>query len=34
VMQLISRHVSIGRAEKKGKPAPAWFALVRQDPLP
>jgi len=34
LMQLVSRHVSIGRAEKKGKPAPAWFALVRQEPLP
>ena len=34
LMQLVSTHVSIGRAEKKGKPAPAWFALVREDPLP
>ena len=34
LMHLVSTHVSIGRAEKKGKPAPAWFALVRQDPLP
>jgi hypothetical protein len=33
-MHLVSTHVSIGRAEKKGKPAPAWFALVREDPLP
>ncbi|MAB80111.1 MAG: hypothetical protein CMJ89_12235 [Planctomycetes bacterium] len=34
LMQLVSVHVSVGRAERKGKPAPAWFALVREDPLP
>jgi hypothetical protein len=28
----VSKHVSIGRAYKGGKPMSAWFALVRKDP--
>ena len=28
----VSKHVSIGRAYKGGKPMGAWFALVRKDP--
>lgn len=28
----VSKHVSIGRAFKGGKPMAAWFALVRKDP--
>ena len=30
VLRGVSRHVSIGRAQKRGKWLPAWFALVRQ----
>ncbi len=31
-MRRVSRHVSVGRAHKKGVPQKAWFVLVRQDP--
>lgn len=30
ILRGVSRHVSIGRAQKRGKWLPAWFALVRQ----
>jgi hypothetical protein len=30
-MRRVSRHVSIGRAEKKGRLLDTWFALVRMD---
>lgn len=30
-MRRVSRHVSIGRAHRKGEPQSAWFALVRED---
>lgn len=30
-MCLVSDHVSVGRAEKRGRPAPAWFVLVRRN---
>lgn len=33
VLRGVSRHVSIGRASKAGKPMSAWFALCRRDPV-
>ena len=32
ILRGVSRHVTIGRATKGGKPMSAWFALCREDP--
>jgi hypothetical protein len=32
ILRGVSKHVSIGRATKNGKPMSAWFTLCREDP--
>lgn len=34
VLRGVSRHVSVGRATRRGKPMDSWFVLCREDPVP